>query len=556
MNEKKFMTIDGKQVEINGEKNLLALIRNNGIEIPTFCYDKDLSVYGACRMCMVENEWGGMDAACTTPPREGMVIKTNTPKLIKYRKMILELLLANHCRDCSICVKSDNCKLQEFARRFNLRNVRFPNTNPAPKIDDSSLCITRDASKCILCGLCVRTCNEIQSVGAIDYAHRGSKMTISTAFEVPLSETGCVGCGQCAAVCPTGAIVVKDDTKKVLRQLFEPGVKVIAQVAPAVRTGIGKEFGLPEGEDVIGKIVASLRRLGFDKVFDTSTTADLTIMEESAEFFKKLEEGKNDMPLFTSCCPGWIQYAEKHHPEIVPYISTCRSPMQMFSPLIKEYYGRDAVSVAIMPCTAKKYEAARDEFKVDGNPDTDYVITTQELAWMIREAGIDFKNIEPESIDEPFDVYTGGGVIFGVTGGVTEAVIRKVVEDKSGESLDKIALVGVRGLEGVKAAELNVGDTVLKIAVVSGLKNADKLIESIKNGEHYDFVEVMACPGGCINGAGQPSGCEDIMRRADGLYAADKAQSIRSSELNPVLDKIYEIAKGKEHELFHVHYKH
>ncbi|HHY53660.1 MAG TPA: 4Fe-4S binding protein, partial [Clostridiales bacterium] len=337
MSSRGIVTIDGIPVEIGDEKNLLELIRKVGIKLPTFCYHSELSIYGACRMCMVENERGGLEAACSAQPRDGMVIRTNTERLRRYRKNILELLLANHCRDCTTCQNNGDCKLQDLAKRFHITDVRFPNTAQEPKLDSSSPCITRDQSKCILCGDCVRMCNEIQQVGAIDFAHRGSKMTISTVFDKPLSESCCVGCGQCAAVCPTGALVVKNDTSRLWKDLDDPNAKVTVQIAPAVRVALGKELGIPEGENSMGKVVAALRRMGFDEVFDTSTGADLTVLEESNELLKRLETNP-DMPLFTSCCPAWVLYCEKHHPELLPHLSTCRSPMQMFASVIKEQY--------------------------------------------------------------------------------------------------------------------------------------------------------------------------------------------------------------------------
>ncbi|NLM42513.1 MAG: 4Fe-4S dicluster domain-containing protein [Clostridiales bacterium] len=559
MENKEYMIIDGIPVEINGEKNLLELIRKVGIKLPTFCYHSELSVYGACRMCMVETQNGGLEAACSTPPKEGMDIRTNTERLRKYRKNILELLLANHCRDCTTCDNNGKCKLQDLAMRFNIQDIRFPNTAAEPDVDNSSVCITRDASKCILCGDCVRMCDEVQNVGAIDFAHRGSKMKISTAFDGPIGQSPCVGCGQCAAVCPTGAIVVKNDTEEVWKALDDKGTKAIAQIAPAVRVGLGKELGIPEGENAMGKIVAALRRMGFDEIYDTSTSADLTVLEESNEFLERLEEENHDMPLFTSCCPAWVNYCEKNYPELLPHVSTCRSPMQMFASIIKEESktsSRKVVHVAIMPCTAKKYEAAREEFKVDGIPNVDFVITTQELIQMIKESGIVFSELEPEAIDMPFGTMTGAGVIFGVTGGVTEAVLRRIASDKSRTGLMSIAYKGVRGMKGVKETTIMFGEREVKIAIVSGLRNARDLIERIKSGEHYDFVEVMACPGGCINGAGQPfAAYEDKAKRGKGLYTADKLCSTRRSEENPLMMSLYNgILKGKVHELLHVEY--
>jgi NADH-quinone oxidoreductase subunit G len=560
MENKAFMTIDGIPVEINGEKNLLELIRKVGIKLPTFCYHSELSVYGACRMCMVENQWGGLDAACSAQPKPGMEIRTNTGRLRKYRKMILELLLANHCRDCTTCDNNGKCKLQDLAMRFNIEGIRFPNTAANPKTDDSSLCITRDAHKCILCGDCVRMCSEVQNVGAIDFAHRGSKMTISTAFDAPIAESPCVSCGQCAAVCPTGAIVVKNDSGKVWKALDDKNTKVTVQIAPAVRVALGRELGLTEGENAMGKIVAALRRMGFDEIYDTSTGADLTVLEEANELLERLGSPDKDMPLFTSCCPAWVNYCEKKAPELLPHLSTCRSPMEMLASIIREQNrtsSRKALHVAVMPCTAKKFEAARDEFKTDGTPNVDIVITTQELIRMIKESGIIFAELEPEAVDMPLGTMTGAGIIFGVTGGVTEAVLRRISSDKSRTGLMSLSYKGVRGMQGVKETCILVGDREVKIAIVSGLRNASDLIEKIKNGEHYDFIEVMACPGGCVNGAGQPfATASEKEDRGKGLYSADKLCNIKRSEENPLMMSLYNgVLKGRVHELLHVEYR-
>lgn len=560
MENKEYMLIDGNPVEINGEKNLLEVIRKAGIELPTFCYHSELSVYGACRMCMVENSHGGMEAACSTVPKAGMEIYTNTERLHKHRKMILELLLANHCRDCTTCQKNGKCRLQELASLFGLESIRFKNLKPEPELDTSSLSIIRDAHKCILCGDCVRMCNEIQNVGAIDFVNRGSKMVIGPAFNEPIANSPCVGCGQCAAVCPTGAIVIRKDTGRVWPELNDKNTKVVAQVAPAVRVAMAKEFGLPENENSMGRITAALRRLGFDEVYDTATGADLTVLEESNEFLQRIEAGEN-LPLITSCCPAWIQYCEKNHPELMKNISTCKSPMQMFSSVIKAKYAtssRRVVCVAVMPCTAKKFECAREEFMHDGVPETDYVITTQELIQMIHKAGIVFEELEPEAVDSVFSTCTGAGVIFGVTGGVTEAVLRRLSTDKSKKALMSIAFNDVRGMKGVKETTIPYGDKEVRIAIVSGLKNAEKVIQALKNGEHFDFIEVMACPGGCVAGGGQPFGTNATKEvRGKALYSADKMLSIKRSEENPLMLSLYDgVLKGRVHELLHVHYNH
>lgn len=564
------MIIDGIRTAFTDEKNILQVIRKAGIHVPTFCYYTDMSIYGACRMCVVEDERGSIIASCSTPPKDKMVIRTNTSKLHQHRKMILELLLASHCRDCTICEKNGNCRLQMLAARFHLTKVRFPNTHPEPVIDDSSLSIVRDPSKCILCGDCVRMCNEVQHVGAIDFAHRGANMIVSPAFGRPIAETDCVNCGQCAAVCPTAAITIKKDLKGVWQALYAPNKRVVVQIAPAVRVAIGEEFGIAPGKNTIGKIYTALRMLGFDTVFDTSFSADLTVIEEANELVYKLENGEkkypqgNTMPLFTSCCPAWVRFVETKYPELLPYVSTCKSPMEMFGAVLKEYYkpadeeaGMETISVAVMPCVAKKYEAARDEFCRNGVPDVDYVITTKELILMIKELGVQFQEIEPSAPDMPFSINSGAGVIFGVTGGVMEAALRHVAA-KNNETLREIEYSGVRGLEGTKIAEISLGDKTLRVGVVNGLGNADTLIRKLQRGEEkLDFVEVMACPYGCIGGAGQPFGYRSVKEdRAQGIYKADKSAIVKRSCDNPTLINLYEngILKERSHELLHVHY--
>ena len=557
------MEVDGIPVKIEGERNLLEVISKTGVKMPVFCYHSDLSIYGACRMCMVEDDAGRLMAACSTLPKAGMKIRTNTGRLRKYRKNILELLLASHNRDCTTCEKSGRCTLQELAAQFGITNVRFANDKTTPSKDESSPSIVRDSSKCILCGDCVRECNEIQQVGAIDFTQRGSKAKISTAFDRPIKESLCVHCGQCASVCPTGAIIVRDDSAKIWDKLDDSSVFVTCEIAPAVRVGIGEELGLGNSENAMGRIIAALHRMGFDMVYDTVTGADLTVIEEANEFVERVQNN-GTLPLFTSCCPAWIQFAEKKHPELLPNISTCRSPMGMFAAVIKEYYkdrlpeGKTShYHVALMPCTAKKFEAKRDEFKTEMGPNTDDVITTQELIRMIKRSGIMFNELEPEAVDLPFGTMSGAGMIFGVTGGVTEAVLRKIATDSSRTTLKQIEYTGVRGMDSVKEATIPFGDREVRIAVVSGLGNAEQLIKKLRDGSvQYDLVEVMACRGGCISGAGQPYISQrHRVKRAEGLYRSDRVSTIKRSQDNPLMEELYNgLMKGKVHELLHVDY--
>ena len=543
-----YMIIDGQKVEFADEKNILTLVRKAGIDLPTFCYHSELSVYGACRMCMVEDKRGGTVASCSAPPRDGMEIYTNTVRLKKYRKMILELILANHDRDCTVCEKNGRCRLQELAIRFGIKRIRFEKDHGTLPVDNSSAAIVRNPNKCILCGDCVRMCEEVQGVGVLGLAYRGSRIRVTPAFNRPLSRTECVGCGQCRTVCPTGALTIRNDTEKAWAALQDKSKRVIAQIAPAVRVALGEEFGLEPGEAAMGKIVAALRKMGFDQIYDTCLGADLTVMEEGWELEERLA-GKEALPLFSSCCPAWVKYAENRYPELLGNISSCRSPQQMFGAVIKEQFkkmkeedGKENVVIAIMPCTAKKYEAAKPEYCHGGEYDVDMVITTQELAMMIKEQGIIFNELEYEAPDMPFGLASGAGVIFGVSGGVAEAVLRRCSRDKTPAGFKELAFTGIRGMKGMKEAEADIGGRRIQVAVVNGLKNADELVKLILKGEkRYDFVEMMACPGGCIGGAGQPVPQELRARRqrARGIYNADAASAIKSSEENPAILALY-----------------
>ena len=556
------ITINGKKVAFTDEKNILTIIRKAGIDMPTLCYHSELSTFGACRLCTVENDRGQCFASCSEEPRDGMVIYTHTERLRRHRKLIVELLLAAHCRDCTTCMKSGECVLQDLAHKMGVREVRFQNYKEFKPIDYSSPSIVRDPNKCILCGNCVRVCSEIQSVGVLGFAHRGTDADVTPAFHKKLKQTNCVSCGQCRVYCPTGALTIRTHLDEVYAALGDPSTRVVAQIAPAVRVAAGEAFGLPNGSNSMGRIVAALHRMGFDQVFDTSYSADLTVMEESKEFLERMSAGEK-LPLLTSCCPAWVKFVENEFPEFNKNVSSCRSPQGMFSSIIKEYYrcpennpeGKKTFVVSIMPCTAKKAEIKRPDNFTRGEQDTDIVLTTTELTRMIQNFGIAFDKIEPEACDMPFGIGSGGGVIFGVTGGVTEAVLRRLANGHDSASLAAIAESGVRGEEGIKELTVPFEGMELHLCVASGLSNARTVMEQVKSGEkHYDLIEVMACRRGCIMGGGQPipAGPRHKAARAKGLYQADGSMIIKKSDENPLVDVFYNGPfKDMTHELLH-----
>ena len=550
------------EVEFTNEKNLLTIIKKAGIDIPTLCYLDELSTMGDCRMCTVEDDKGRMFASCSEEPRDGMVIFTNTRRLRKYRKLIIELLLGAHCQDCNTCSRNGDCRLQHMARRYGIMNVRFSDYREKLPQDHSSPSIIRDPNKCILCGNCVRVCEEMEGIGAINFTKRGSEARVTPAFGKTIAETDCVGCGQCRVFCPTGAISIHHHRSWVWDALEDPNLRVVAQVAPAVRVALGDAFGIPEGENVMGRIVNVLHRMGFDEVYDTTYGADLTIVEETKEFLERIASGKN-LPLLTSCCPAWVKFVGEQFPEFIDNVSTCRSPQGMQSATVKEYFrdpannpdGRKTVMVSVMPCTAKKMEKERENSYTRGEKDTDYVITSMELIEMITTSGIDFKNLDPEASDIPFGFGSGGGVIFGVSGGVTEAVLRNLTEGHSKEVLHNIVVSGVRSDSTVREFTVNYKGTDLNICVVSGLAKARQIMEQVRSGEKkFHFIEVMACPGGCIMGGGQPIkiGRPHVQNRQEGIYRSDKMASVKKCGDNPMVLSLYDgFLKGKEHLLLH-----
>ena len=565
----KILTIDNKQIAFDKEKNLLEVIRNANINLPTFCYHSELSVYGACRLCVVNIDGRGIQTSCTIPPEEGMIVTTNTKHLLTIRKNIIELLLASEDHNCTTCAKSMRCKLQEMARNLNVTEVRYNTSPDSPKaLDLSSTALVRDPNKCILCGDCVRACDEIQGIGAIGFIGRGANAKVTTAFDKGLAEVDCVDCGQCSRVCPTGAILPRSEIKEVWSAISDPNKIVVVHFAPAVRVAIGEEFGMPVGSIVSGQVVNGLRMLGFDKIYDTSFAADLTIMEEGTEFIKRKTDG-GVLPMFTSCCPAWVKYVEQYYPELLNNLSTCRSPQAMFGSISKKYLPKilncnpkQIVVVSIMPCTAKKVEARRHELETDGMRDNDYVLTTQELAIMFKQSGINFSELAPDNFDEPFGQKTGAGVIFGNSGGVMEAALRYVVEKLENRPLEKMEFDEVRGSEGCRETELMVAGLPVKIAVVNGLKNAKELIKRIEAGEiNFDFIEVMSCLGGCVGGAGQPVYFQPEIRniRKNSLYNVDKMMQQHKSQENESVMNLYKNYLGKvggdeSHFSLHTHY--
>lgn len=568
------ITIDGIKMEVPKTYTVLDAARSAGIDIPTLCHLKEINEIGACRMCIVEVEGArGFVTSCVMPVSEGMVVRTNTKAIREARKVTLELLLSNHVKECLTCVRSGNCELQTLAKKLNVQGIEFEGEMSNREIDELSPSIVRDNSKCILCKRCVAVCKKVQEVGAIDTINRGFRSKIGTACNKSLNDVPCSLCGQCIQACPTGALREKDATKKVWDALANPELTVVVQTAPAVRAAIGEEFGMPIGTLATGKMVAGLKRLGFDKVFDTDTGADLTIMEEGTELIDRIQNG-GVLPMITSCSPGWVRFAENSYPDLLPHLSSAKSPHQMFGAILKSYYAEKInvepekmFVVSVMPCVAKKAESEREEMQVNGLRDVDAVLTTREAARMMKEAGIDLANLKDESFDDPMGEATGAAVIFGTTGGVMEAALRTVKEILTGEKLDKIEFEEVRGEKGIKEATIKIGDKDIKIAVANGLGNAKKIMEMIRKGEcPYHFVEIMACPGGCVMGGGQPI-CDaktratvDVRKlRAEALYKADEGLKIRKSHENPVIKKLYDEylekpGSHRAHELLHTTY--
>ena len=568
------LKINNIDVTVPADYTILQAARSANIDIPTLCYLEGVNKLGSCRLCVVEIKGArALQAACVYPVSEGLEVFTNTPAVRRARKANLELILSNHDRSCLSCTRNRNCELQALAEEFGIDEIPFSGENDEVlPIDDSSASYIRDNNKCVLCRRCVAACDN-QAVSVIGCTNRGFSTTVSTAFEKPVADVSCIFCGQCINACPTGALTEKSHIPQVLDAIDNSEKHVVVQTAPAVRAALGEEFGLPMGTPVTGKMVTALKILGFNKVFDTDTTADLTIMEEGTEFIERFTKQEN-LPLITSCSPGWVKYCEHFFPEFTDNLSSAKSPMEMFGAVIKSYYAeknnidkKDIYSVAVMPCTSKKYEAQRPEMGRDGIADIDASLTTRELAKMIKQAGINFAELPDSDFDDPFGNATGAGVIFGATGGVMEAAIRTVYEILEGKSLDNLELEPIRGVEGIKEATLTVAGKEVKVAVVHGTKNAKELLEKIKAGEaKYDFIEIMACPGGCVNGGGQPivsakkRALVDVrVERAKALYEEDRKSVLRKSHENPVIKKLYDEyfekpCSHKAHELLHTHY--
>ena len=568
------LTIDGIEVKAKQGMTILEAARTVGIDIPTLCFLKEINEVGECRMCLVEVEgMRGFATSCIQKVQDGMVVHTNTPAVVDARKVVLDLILSNHKIDCLKCVRSGNCELQKVSKQLNVQDIEFTGEMKHEEIDDLSPSIVRDPDKCILCGRCVATCKKVQEIGAIERSNRGFETCISTVGGKSLNDVNCTFCGQCIMNCPTGALHEKETIDEVWEKLRDPETTVIVQTAPAVRASLGEEFDMPIGTNVEGKMVTALKRLGFDKVFDTNTGADFTIMEEANEFIKRFSEN-DTLPMITSCCPGWVKFAEMNYPELLPHLSSCKSPHEMFGALLKSYYAEKEnldpnkmYVVSVMPCIAKKFEGKREELSNDGMQDVDNVITTRELARMIKQANIDLSKLPDDKFDDPMGEATGAAAIFGTTGGVMEAALRTAQDRLTGENLQQIDFEAVRGEKGIKRATVEVAGKQIKVVVASGLANARKIMEEIKSGEaDYQFVEIMACPGGCIMGGGQSIKSaktrleHDVRKlRADCLYSIDEKSTIRKSHENPILKKIYEEYLGeplgeRAHHLLHTHY--
>ena len=576
MGETVKLKINGIDITAEKDSTILDAARNAGIQIPTLCYLKEINAIGACRICVVEVKGAKtLVAACVYPVSEGMEVQTSSPAVLKARKLTLELILSTHKRQCLSCVRSGNCELQKLCKDFKVdEEDRFDGANPVYPVDDSAVHMRRDDNKCILCRRCVAACSRWQNVSVIGPNDRGFNTHIGCAFDEDLGNVACVSCGQCIVVCPTGAIYEKDETDKVWAALSDPAKHVIIQTAPSTRVTLGECFDMPVGTNVEGKMVAAMRRLGFDGVFDTDFAADLTIMEEAHELLERVKEG-GALPLITSCSPGWVKFCEHKYPEFIPNLSTCKSPQQMFGAIAKSWYAaqkglkpEDIFVVSAMPCTAKKFEVGRDAEQKYGVADVDVALTTRELGRLINRAGIMFTELPDEQFDAPLDESTGAGVIFGTTGGVMEAALRTAVEELTGEKLDNVDFAQVRGTEGIKEAVFNVAGLEIRVCAASGLANAARVLESIKSGEkQYHFVEIMGCPGGCINGGGQPVQPASVRNfvdlktaRARALYEADKEKPLRKSHESGLIKKVYKefLAKPgspKAHELLHTHYR-